>query len=181
MNRERRDTGSTRRRWYTDEEHVPTPLPQLFRNVLILVNYQPSIEAIQTRGRTNVIDSAIRDSPYGNPWLNLRAIFTFAELIGPERILLFRLSDLHETLTDKIHDTWHISLPNDFFTFRFKDAEDRTYDVPTDTRLYPMLELHRPQWNRQQHVTGGNPPIPFDVGLSQPYILRLTAHHEADM
>ena len=61
---------------------------------------------IQIHGRTNVIDSAIRAPPYGNPWLDLRAIFTSGELIGPERSLLFRLSDLHETLTDKIHDTW---------------------------------------------------------------------------
>ena len=42
-----------------------------------------------------------------------------------------------------------------------------------------MLELHRPGWNRQQHVEGSRPPIPFDPGLSQPYILRLTAHHDA--
>ena len=131
---------------------VATPLPQLFWNVLILINYQPAIEAIQTHGRINVIDSAIRAPSYGNPWLDFRAIFTFAGMIGPERILLTRLSDLHETLTDKVLGTWGIHLPDAFFTFRFKDAGDQTYDVPLNTQLYPMLELHRPQWNRQQHV-----------------------------
>lgn len=108
MNRERRDTGETRRVWYASDE----PLPQLFRNVLILVNYQPAIEAIQVRARTNVIDVAIKDTPYGNPWLNTRALFTFGEMIGPERILLTRLCDIHETLTDRVLSTWGIHLPD---------------------------------------------------------------------
>ena len=104
------------------------------------------------------------------PCLNLRAIFTFAEMIGPERLLLVHLSDLHETLTDKILWTWGIHLPDTFFNFRFKDSQDQSYDVPLNTNLCSMLELHRPLWNRQQHAAGGQPPIVFDIGLSQPYI-----------
>ena len=65
MNRENRENGMLRSRWYTSETHVPAPLPQIFRNLLVLVNYQPAIiAAIQIHGHTNVIDSAIRDSPY---------------------------------------------------------------------------------------------------------------------
>ena len=60
-----------------------------------------------------------------------------------------------------------------------QDERDQTYDLaPTDT-IYAILELHRLHWNRQQHTGGGHPPIPFDAGLSQPYILRLTVHRVA--
>ena len=85
-------------------------------------------------------------------------------MIGPERLLLVHLSDLHETLTDKILWTWGIHLPDTFFTFRFKDSEDVTYDVPLNTNLYAMLDLRRPPWNRQQHTTGRHLPLVFDIG-----------------
>ena len=110
---------------------------------------------------------------------NLRAIFTVAEMIGPERLLLAHLSALHETLPVKIAWTWGIALPNTFFTFRVKDDRDQTYDLALTDTIYAILELHRPHWNRQQHTTGGHPPLPFDAGLSQPYLLRLTVHHLA--
>ena len=91
-------------------------------------------------------------------------------MIGPERLLLAHLSDLHETLTDKIHWTWGLSLPNTFFTFRMQDRRDQSYDLAITDTIYGILELHRPNWNRQQHTTGGHPPPLFDAGLSQPYI-----------
>ena len=112
-----RENGLLRSRWYSSDSPDPTPLTHLYRNVLVMINFQPAIKAIQTQGRSNVIHVAIRDSPFGNPWLNLRAIFTLLEMIGPERLLLAHLSDIHETLTDKIHSMWRITLPDTFFTF----------------------------------------------------------------
>ena len=87
MHRDRRATDDTHRSWFVSDEPSPTP-HQILRNVFILVKYHPAIEAIQRHGHTNVIDAALTDMPYRNPWLDTRAIFTFGEMIGNERLLL---------------------------------------------------------------------------------------------
>ena len=47
--------------WYGSDGPTRSSRPSMFRSVLIIINYFPSITDIQTYGRTNVIDNAIRD------------------------------------------------------------------------------------------------------------------------
>ena len=70
---------------------------------------------------------------------------------------------------------WQINLPDDYFTLRFKDSDGEFHDIPRDANIFWTLEFYRVNWNRVQH-TEDNSRIPFAAGLSQPYILRLTAH-----
>ena len=147
----------------------------IFRCVLIIINYFPAIDEIQQYGYKRVIDNALQEPPYGNPWLLRHVIFTIGETIRSDKIIHTTFSEVHETLVSKIFDMWRIRLPDDFFTFRFKASDGQTYDIPLDANLYATLEFHRPGWNRSQH-TGDNSTIPFEAGLTQPYILRLTAH-----
>ena len=100
------------------------------------------------------------------------------ETIRSDLLIHTRFSDVHETHINKVYNTWGIRLPEQFFTFRFKDSGGQTHDIPLDTNLYWMLELHRAGWNRAQH-TEGNSTVPFVAGLTQPYILRLTAHRSS--
>ena len=152
-----------------------TPSSSMFRSVLIIIiNYFPSIEDIQAYRYTRVIDNALQEPPYVNPWLLRHVIFTIGETIRPDRLIHTKFSDAHETLITKIFDTWRIRLPEDFFTFRFKDSDGQTHDIQLDSNLYWTLEFHRPGWNRVQH-TEDNSTVPFVAGLTQPYILRLTA------
>ena len=164
--------------WYGSDAPAPSSRTSMFRSVLIIINYFPSIADIQAYGHTNVIDNAIREPPFGNPWLLRHVIFTIGETIRSDLIIHTRFSDVHETLTNKVYDTWGIRLPETFFTFRFKDSHGQTHDIPLGTNLYWMLVLHLAGWNRAQH-TGDNSAIPFVAGLTQPYILRLTAHRSS--
>ena len=116
------DVDFTVERWYGTDTPVSSSRISLFRSVLIIINYFPSIVDIQAYARTNVIEHAIREPPYGNPWLQGRAIFTLGELLDSNKLIHTHFSDVHETLTDKILDTWGIRLPETFFTFRFKDS-----------------------------------------------------------
>ena len=151
----------------------------MFRSVLIIIiNYFPSIEDIQAYGYTRVIDNALQEPPYGNPWLLRHVIFTIGETIRSNKLTRTTFSAVHETLITKIFDTWRIRLPEDFFVFRFKASDGQTHDITFDANLYWMLEFHRPGWNRVQH-TEDNSTIPFVAGLTQPYILRLTAHRSS--
>ena len=154
------------------------PASSLFRSVLILINYFPSIDDIQTYGYKRVIDNALQEPTYGNPWLLRHVIFTIGETIRSDKLIRTTFSEVHETLITKIFDTWRIRLPDDFFIFRFKASDGQTYDIPLDSNLYWMLEFHRPGWNRVQH-TEDNSTVPFVAGLTQPYILRLTAHRSS--
>ena len=150
----------------------------MFRSVLIIINYFPSIDDIQAHGHSRVIDNALHEPPYGNPWLLRHVIFTIGETIRPDKLTRTTFSEFHETLITKIWDTWHIRLPDDFFIFRFKAAGGQTHDIPLDANLYWMLESHRPRWNRAQH-NDDNSIVPFVAGLTQPYILRLTTHRSS--
>ena len=172
------DVESSPVNWYGSDAPARSSRTSMFRSVLIIINYFPSITDIQAYGRTNVIDNATREPPFGNPWLLRHVIFTIGETIRSDKIIHTCFSDVHETLTSKVYDTWGIRLPEHFFTFRFKDSGGQTHDIPLDTNLYRMLELHRAGWNRTQH-TGDNSTIPFVAGLTQPYILRLTAHRSS--
>ena len=170
------DTVATFQHWYgSDGPPAASSRLSVLRSVLIIINYLPSIDDIQTFARTNVITLATREPPFGNPWLQWRAIFTLGELFDAEKLRHVKFSDIHETLQDRILETWGICLPDTFFTFRFNDAHGQAHDIPLDTPLYSLLELHLPGWNRFQYAKD-NTRIPFVTGLSQPYILRLTAH-----
>ena len=154
---------------------APTTPSSLFRCVLIIINYFPSIEDIQAYGYKRVIDNALQEPPHSNPWLLRHVIFTIGETVRSDKLIRTTFAEFHETLTTKIFDTWRIRLPDDFFTFRFKASDGQIHDIPLDSNLYWMLEFHRPGWNRVQH-TEDNSTVPFVAGLTQPYILRLTAH-----
>ena len=154
------------------------PSSSIFRSVLILINYFPSIDDIQSYGYTRVIDNALQEPTYGNPWLLRHVIFTIGENIRSNNLIRTTFEGVHETLVTKIFDTWKIRLPDDFSTFRFKDSDGQFHDIPLDANLYWMLEFYRPGWNRVQH-TEDNSTVPFVAGLTQPYILRLTAHRSS--
>ena len=155
-----------------------SPSSSMFRSVLILINYFPSIEDIQTYRYTRVIDNALQEPTYGNPWLIRHVFFTIGETIRSSNLIRTTFEGVHETLVTKIFDTWQIRLPDDYFTLRFKDSDGQYHDIPRDANIYWTLEFHRPGWNRFQH-TEDNSRIPFVTGLTQPYILRLTAHRSA--
>ena len=84
------------------------PSSSIFRSVLILINYFPSIEDIQTYGYTRVIDNALQEPTYGNPWLLRHVIFTIGETIRSNNLIRTTFEGVHETLVTKIFDTWHI-------------------------------------------------------------------------
>ena len=77
-----------------------------------MIKFEPAIAAIQHHARTNIIVVTIQTPPEGNPWLNTLALFSIAERVGPERLCFTCISDIHETLTEKIVQTWHIPLGN---------------------------------------------------------------------
>ena len=150
----------------------------MFRSVLILIDYSPAIDDIQNDKYTRVIDNALQEPTYGNPWLIRHVFFTIGETIRSNELIRTTFEGVHETLVTKIFDTWQIRLPDDYFTLRFKDFEGQYHDIPRDANIYWMLEFYRLNWNRVQH-TEDNSSIPFVAGLTQPYILRLTAHRSA--
>ena len=150
----------------------------MFRSVLILINYFPSIEDIQTYRYTRVIDNALQEPTYGNPWLIRHVFFTIGETIRSSNLIRTTFEGVHETLVTKIFDTWQIRLPDDYFTLRFKDSDGEYHDIPRDANIYWTLEFYRPGWNRFQH-TEDNSRLPLVTGLTQPYIFRLTAHRSA--
>ena len=166
--------GTTRSR----SSRPASPPSSIFRCVLIVIDYFPAIDEIQQYGYLRVIDNALQEPPYGNPWILRHVLFTLGETIRSDRIIRTTLSEVHETLISKIFEMWRIRLPDDFFTFRFKSSDGQTHDAPLHSNLYWMLAFHRPGWNRSQH-TEDNSTIPFEAGLTQPYILRLTAHRSA--
>ena len=155
-----------------------SPSPSMFRSVLILINYFPAIEDIQHHQYTRVIDNALHEPAYGNPWLMRHVFFTIGETIRPDNLIRTTFEGVHETLVYQILVRWQIRLSDDYFTLRFKDSHGQHHDIPRDANIYWTLEFHRAGWNRWQHAED-NSRIPFVPGLTQPYILRLTAHRSA--
>ena len=153
----------------------PSPSPSMFRSVLILIDYSPAIEAIQNDKYTRVIDNALQEPTQGNPWLLRHVLFTVGETINSNSLIRTTFESIHETLVYQILVRWQINLPDDYFTLRFKDSDGEFHDIPRDANIFWTLEFYRVNWNRVQH-TEDNSRIPFAAGLSQPYILRLTAH-----
>ena len=147
----------------------------MFRSVLILINYFPAIEDIQHHHRTRVIDNALQEPTYGNPWISRHVFFTIGETIRSNNLIRTTFESIHETLVYQILVRWHIRLADDYFTLRFIDADGAAHDIPRAANIFWTLEFFRPNWNRVQH-TEDNSRIPFVAGLTQPYILRLTAH-----
>ena len=147
----------------------------MFRSVLILINYFPAIDDIQRHQQTRVIDNALQEPTYGNPWLIRHVFFTIGETIRSNNLIRTTFESIHETLVYQILVRWHIRLPDDYFTLRFTDSDGESHDIPRDANIFWTLEFFRPNWNRVQH-TEDNSRIPFVAGLTQPYILRLTAH-----
>ena len=154
------------------------PALSMYRSVLILINYLPAIDDIQRYHRSRVIDNALQEPVYGNPWIIRPAIFIIGETIRSSSLLHTTFESLHETLVYQIQVRWQINIPDDFFTLRFTDSHGESHDIPRDAHIFWTLEFYRPDWNRVQHAED-NSRIPFVAGLSQPYILRLTAHRSA--
>ena len=150
----------------------------MFRSVLILINYSPAIDDIQQHHRLRVIDNALQEPVYGNPWLIRHVFFTIGETIRSNSFIHTTFESLHETLVYQILVRWQIRLPDDYFTLRFTDSDGASHDVPKDANIFWTLEFYRPNWNRVQHAED-NSRIEFVAGLSQPYIFRLTAHLSA--
>ena len=155
-----------------------SPALSMYRSVLILINYLPAIDDIQRYHRSRVSDNALQEPVYGNPWIIRPAIFIIGETIRSSSLLHTTFESLHETLVYQIQVRWQINIPDDFFTLRFTDSHGGSHDIPRDAHIFWTLEFYRPDWNRVQHAED-NSRIPFVAGLSQPYILRLTAHRSA--
>ena len=167
--------------WYSGNRQArpsrssSSPSPSLFRSVLILINYFPAIDDIQQHHRSRVIDNALQEPAYGNPWLIRHVFFIIGETIRSNSLIHTTFESLHETLVYQILVRWQIRLPDDYFTLRFIDSDGESHDVPRDANIFWTLEFYRPNWNRVQHAED-NSRIPFVAGLTQPYIFRLTAH-----
>ena len=91
-------SSATRSQWYSSDSPETIPVTQRYRNVLVLPNFEESKDAIQRHHRSNIIDVTIQTPPEGNRWLNTTALFTIAELIGPERLRTATIEDLPEGL-----------------------------------------------------------------------------------
>ena len=63
------------------------PALSMYRSVLILINYLPAIDDIQRYHRSRVIDNALQEPVYGNPWIIRPAIFIIGETIRPSSLL----------------------------------------------------------------------------------------------
>ena len=129
-----------------------SPSTSIFRSVLILINYFPAIEDIQNHQYTRVIDNALQEPAYGNPWLIRHVLFTIGETIRSNNLTRTTFEGVHETLVYQILARWQIRLPDDYFTLRFKDSDGQYHDIPRDANIYRMLEFHRAGWNRWQHA-----------------------------
>ena len=154
---------ATRTQWYRSDFLETIPLVQRYRNVLVLLNFHDYKDAIQTQCRSNTIDVTLQTPPEGKRWLNTIALFTIAELIGPEPLHVTKIENLWESLTERIFQTWHLPLAFSFFTLRLLDTDSQHHDLRYDASIYD--------------VDVGVLPLPFDDGSTQPHILRLTAHH----
>ena len=152
-----------------------SPALSMYRSVFVLINYFPAIDDIQRYHRSRVIDNALQEPPYGNPWLIRPVLFTIGETLRSSCLINTTFESLHETLVYQILVRWQIHIPDDFFTLRFTDSDGASHDIPRDANIFWTLEFYRPNWNRVQHAED-NSRIEFVAGLSQPYILRLTAH-----
>ena len=167
--------------WYSGNRQArpsrssSSPSPSLLRSVLILINYFPAIDDIQQHHRSRVIDNALQEPVYGNPWRIRHVFFTIGETIRSNSLIHTTFESLHETLVYQILVRWQIQLPDDYFTLRFIDSDGESHDVPRDANIFWTLEFYRPNWNSFQHAED-NSRIPFVTGLTQPYIFRLTAH-----
>ena len=167
--------------WYGDNRQAQpsrrssSPALSMYRSVLILINYFPAIDDIQRYHRSRVIDNALQEPTYGNPWLIRPVLFTIGETLRSSCLINTTFESLHETLVYQILVRWQIHIPDDFFTLRFTDSDGASHDIPRDANIFWTLEFYRPNWNRVQHAED-NSRIEFVAGLSQPYILRLTAH-----
>ena len=167
--------------WYGDNRQAQpprrssSPALSMYRSVLVLINYFPAIDDIQRYHRSRVIDNALQEPTYGNPWLIRPVLFTIGETLRSSCLINTTFESLHETLVYQILVRWQIHIPDDFFTLRFTDSDGASHDIPRDANIFWTLEFYRPNWNRVQHAED-NSRIEFVAGLSQPYILRLTAH-----
>ena len=167
--------------WYGDNRQAQpprrssSPALSMYRSVFVLINYFPAIDDIQRYHRSRVIDNALQEPPYGNPWLIRPVLFTIGETLRSSCLINTTFESLHETLVYQILVRWQIHIPDDFFTLRFTDSDGASHDIPRDANIFWTLEFYRPNWNRVQHAED-NSRIEFVAGLSQPYILRLTAH-----
>ena len=74
----------------------------LFRSVLIIINYFPSIDDIQAYGYKRVIDNALQEPPYGNPWLLRHVIFTIGETIRSDKLIRTTFAEFHDTYNQDI-------------------------------------------------------------------------------
>ena len=115
----------------------------MFRSVFILINYFPAIEDIQRHQYTRVIDNALQEPAYGNPWLIRHVFFTIGETIRPDNLIRTTFEGVHETLVYQILVRWQIRLSDDYFTLRFKDSHGQHHDIPRDANIYWTLEFHR--------------------------------------
>ena len=70
----------------------------MFRSVLILINYFPAIDDIQNHQYTRVIDNALQEPAYGNPWLIRHVFFTIGETIRANNLIRTTFESVHETL-----------------------------------------------------------------------------------
>ena len=70
----------------------------MFRNVLILINYFPAIDDIQRHQQTRVIDNALQEPTYGNPWLIRHVFFTIGETIRSNNLIRTTFECIHEPL-----------------------------------------------------------------------------------
>ena len=71
----------------------------------------------------------IQTPPEGNRWLNTTALFTIAELIGPECFRTATIEDLRESLTARIFHLWNIPLSFSFFTLRLLGSDGQPHDL----------------------------------------------------
>ena len=81
---------------------APTSPSSLFRCVLIIINYFPSIEDIQAYGYKRVIDNALQEPPHGNPWLLRHVIFTIGETIRSDKLIRTTFAEFHDTYNQDI-------------------------------------------------------------------------------
>ena len=82
----------------------------MYRSVLILINYLPAIDDIQRYHRSRVIDNALQEPVYGNPWIIRPAIFIIGETIRSSSLLHTAFESLHETLVYQIQVRWQINI-----------------------------------------------------------------------
>ena len=86
--------------------------------------------------------------------------------------LNFPFSGLETELLFQIEQTWGFILSPDDIKLAFPDRNGRNILLPADMYVREFLDIHRPDWTREQDLGSHFLPRAF-TARNQPYVFRI--------